>query len=467
MVHDSASDVQDARAASDTVSARTCALFAIVVLGCSFGNLSQTAVNAMMGGICADFGITEAVAQWLTTIYMLVLGITVPAVTFLSRKLPLRTLVLIALGLFAVGSLVSLIAWDFPSLLAGRVLQAISSGITLPLIQTIAMTRFPKRLNATAMGVSGIAMGFAPNIGPSVGGALVDSFGWHSFFVILVLSTVVLIVATVFVFERDAAPGGATWLDVPSLMMSTLGFGGLLLAFSNASNYSVLSPFVWAPFAVGTVCVAVFVVRQRRIDQPLVNMRIFESRRFGIGFVCLNLLFGSFMGITLIVPLYVSHVCGGTAFEAGLIFIPATIGALFSNPLAGILTDRVGVRPVVTAGCLMLAVGSASMAFIDGSTPYAVVAALQLVRATGVSTLIGPFSAWSLSELRGPRVMDGSAFSVTVRQACASLGTAIMVLVITVVSATSSDPALPYQLAFGFSALLAVATAVLGIWKVR
>lgn len=447
---------------------RTYGLFAIVVLGCALGGLSQTAVNAMIEGIGADFGIGESVAQWLTTIYMLVLGITVPAVSFLSRKLSMRALVLVALGLFLAGSVMALIAWDFPSLVVGRVLQAISTGITMPLSQTIAMTRFPKNQNATAMGIAGIAFGFAPNIGPTVGGALIDTWGWHSFFAMLAVMCVVLIVAVIPIVERDAAPGGAARLDALSLALSTVGFGGLLLGFSNAANYVVGSPLVWAPFVVGALSLVGFVVRQVRSENPLVSMGIFASKRYTVGFTCLNLLFASFMGITLVVPLYVLHLCGGTALDSGMIFLPATVAALVCNPLAGILSDKVSIRPVVIFGSVCLAVGAVSMCFIDETTPFWLVATLQFVRASGVSTLIGPFASWSLGELSGPTVMDGSVFSVTVRQVCASLGTAIMVLVITAFGAAAgADAALPYQLAFGFSAVLAVGCAALGIAKVR
>ena len=450
---------------------RTYGMFAIVVLGCALGALSQTATNAMMEGICEDFGITESVAQWLTTAYMLTLGITVPAVTFLSRRLSMRTVVLLSLGLFLAGSIVAVTSQNFFVLVIGRILQAISAGITMPLTQTIAMTRFPKHLNASAMGIAGIAMGFAPNIGPTVGGALVDSFGWHSFFLLLVALTVVLIAVTFPVIEKDDAPNKNAQLDTLSLVFSTVGFGGLLFGFSNAANFPVGSPLVWAPFIIGAVGVAVFVIRQRRIDNPLVSMGIFRSRQYVIGFLCLNFLFGSFMGITLVVPMYVTHLVGGTALEAGLIFIPATVAALIFNPLGGILADRIGIRPVVTVASLFLVAGSASMAFIDEATPLYVVAALQLVRGMGISTLIGPLASWSLADLKGPTVMDGSAFSVTMRQVFASLGTATMVLIITAVSAmaaaSGADPAIVYQLSFGFSAVLAAVTAVLGIWKVR
>ena len=322
------------------------ALFAIVVLASASGNLSQTAVNAMLGDIMLQFGLTVDLGQWLTTSYMLVLGITVPVATFLSRRFSVRQHVFIALAFFLVGALADLFAPNFGVLLAGRVFQAISTGMLMPLMQTIAMTRFPRGRQATAMGVAGIAMGFAPNIGPTIGGAMSFSLGWRSFFVLLVVIMLALAAAAAVAIKPSAAPDKSARLDVVSLAQSTLGFGGLLLAFSNASSFSFESPFIWAPLVLGALFLVLFVRRQKRVDDPLISMDIFSSRQYRAGFIAQNLLNASFMGVTLIVPLYVEGLCGGTALEAGVVLLPGTVAALVLNPLAGVLTDKVGVRPV-------------------------------------------------------------------------------------------------------------------------
>lgn len=443
------------------------ALFAIVVLATALGSLTQTVMNSMLEGVDADFGVTAAVGQWLTTAYMLVLGVTVPAVTWLSQRMPMRALVLTALGVFVVGAAVSGAAPSFEVLLAGRVLQAVAAGITLPVLQSIAMTRFPAGQNATAMGIAGIAMGFAPNIGPLIGGALVDSLGWRSFYVILLGILAALVLATVLLVPRSPAPARDARLDAPSLVLSTLGFGGLLLGFSEASSLGAAHPVVWASATVGAACLALFVRRQRRVDDPLIDLRIFDSRRFRASFVAQNLLFASFMGITLIVPLFVQDLQGGTALEAGIVFIPATVAALLFNPLAGFLSDRVGVRRVTMAAAVLLAAGSLAMAFMDAGTPLWLMTLMQTVRGIGVSSLIGPFASWGLSKLPREVVMDGSAFFATARQACASLGTAAMVFLVTAAPSLGAAAAVGYQLAFGLSAALAVGVLAVTALKVR
>lgn len=450
---------------------RVYALFAIVVLSCAIGSFTQTVMNPMLAGVDAEFGLDASVGQWLTTAYMLVMGITVPIVTFLSLKLSMRNLVFLMLGLYFVGALVDYFAPNFGTLLAGRILQAVGAGISLPLVQAIAMLRFPPGQNATAMGIAGIALGFAPNIGPLIGGALVDSWGWRSFYLLLMGILVVLFIASIACIEKGAAGKSSISLDVASFVLSTLGLGGLLLSFSSASNMGLASPVVWVALGIGVVCLVAFVIRQLHVDRPLINMHIFSSRRFRLCFMLQNFLFASFMGITLIVPLYVQGLCGGTALQAGMVFIPATILALFVNPAAGMLSDKLGARPVVICAATFLFVGALSMAFADESTPLWLLSCMQTVRAIGVSALIGPLNSWGMSQLPHGIMMDGSACLACVRQACASFGTALMVFVITAVTGLAASsgfaPALGYELAFGLSALFSLVVLVGAIVKLR
>lgn len=447
--------------------AQVYALFAIVMLAGAFGNLSQTAVNAMMPGILGEFGVDVGLGQWLTTSYMLVLGVTVPVATFFSRRFSIRQHVFIALGFFCAGSLLDCIAVDFWMLLGGRVLQAVSTGLLMPLMQTIAMTKFPTDRRSTAMGVAGIAMGFAPNIGPTIGGAMIFSFGWRSFFYLLLAAVIVLAAATALCIAAEKPADGAAKLDAVSLMQSTLGFGGLLLAFSNASGFALTSPFIWVPLMLGVLFLVLFVRRQNRVADPLINMGIFKSRQFTSGFMALNFLHASFMGITLVIPLYIEGLCGGTSLDAGIVLLPGTLAALILNPVAGALVDRIGIRPVVMVSGVLLAFGSIIMVFVGENTPLFVTMLFQAFRAFGVSGLMAPLISWSLADLPRSIVTDGSSFCIAVRQACASLGTSAMVYLITVVSPTAATPALAYQLAFAFSAVFAVLTFAYIVVRVK
>ena len=443
-------------------------LFALVVLSSALGNLSQTGVNAMLATIVADVGVGVDVGQWLTTGYMLTIGIVVPIATYLSRRVSMRHHVLIAEAVFIAGSVCDLAGTNFAVLLVGRLLQAVSVGLLMPLMQTIAITKFPEGKQATAMGISGIAMGFAPNIGPTIGGAMSVAFGWRSFFALLLALNVVLAVLTALLVRNSEPAFREARFDAVSFAFSVLGFGGLLLGVSNASSSGASVLLVAGPIVVGLVFCVLFFDRQKRIEQPLMHLDIFLNREFVRGCALLCMLTASFMGITLVIPLYVEGLCGGTSLDAGLVLLPATIVALVMNPLAGILTDKIGRRPVVIADGTFLAVGAVLACTANEATPLVLVAVYQFVRSIGVSGLMGPLQQLSLSTLEHRLVPDGSSALVLARQTAASLGTSVMVLVIEGVgAAVTATPALAYQLAFGFSAVLSVVLLACAIRWVR
>lgn len=449
---------------------RVFALFAIVVLGSSLGSLAQTATNAMIPSIMEDMGVGVGLGQWLTTSYMLVLGVTVPVASYFSRHICLRSHVLAGIGLFIAGSVIDLLAPGFWVMLLGRVVQAASVGLLMPLMNNIAMLRFPAGTQATAMGVGGIAMGFAPNIGPTIGGAMDFAWGWRSFFVLMVaLSAALLIWALVAVKpEKPAFPKGR--FDVPSFVLSTLGFSGVLLGLSNLSSFAVSSPWIWAPLVVGAVLIGVFVRRQRALEHPLVHLGIFADSQFVAGMACIVFLYASFFGVTLIVPLYVVGLCGGTSLDAGMVLLPATVVALVMNPLSGWLFDKYGVRRTVVPIGAFLVLGSVAFLFIDEHTPLWVLMAYQCVRGVGISGLISPVRTWALARLEPGLVPDGSSASVLIQQVAGALGTALMVLAVTAsgrLACAWGMPVLPYQLSFGVSALFAVATYAVILVRMR
>lgn len=441
-------------------------IFAILVLICALGNFSQTATNGMMLAVGSQLGFTTEIGQWLTTAYMLVMGITVPCVAFLSKRFDIRRLTCAAIIVFFAGCALDSIASSFWTLLAGRILQAISTGITLPLMQSLPAMRFPAGQKATALGIGGIAMGFAPNVGPILGGLAAESVGWRVIFIAMGLLCMVLIVCTLVFAEKETPADRNAALDVTSLILSTLGFGSLLFGVSNTSSLGFANPIVWGCALFGAFFIGIFLLHQTKVEQPLINLQIMRSARFSWALATQCALFASFMGITLVAPLYWQNACGGSATQAGLIFVPATIFAVILNPLAGFLTDKIGARPVALSGGALMAVGAVAMCFVDEHSSLAYVTACQALRGAGISSLIGPTMSYGLSELRA-LTPDGSSFIALVRQACASIGTAAMMLIISVLSKTG-QAALPYQAALGLSALLAVAAfvcIVIGIKK--
>ena len=446
------------------------ALFALCTLGSAIGNLSQTGLNAMLPTVMAEFGVAVDVGQWLTTGYMLMLGVAVPVATYLMQRLDDRSYLLLGYGLFTVGSLIDFIAPEFFSMLLGRILQAITVGLLIPKNQTVAMTKFPPGKQATAMGIAGIALGFAPSIGPTVGGGMDFAFGWRSFFFLLFALALLLLVLTLALVKGSHAKLDARF-ETPSFILSTLGFGGVLLGLSQASSYGFKSAWVWVPIIVGAVCLVLFVRRQLHVDEPLMDMRIFKSRTFNGGLLASVFLFACYMGVTLVIPLFVVNVQGGTSLDAGLVTFPTVFTAILVNPLSGILADKTSPRLSALIFGTFLTVGSVLSVTVVEDTPLWLLSVYQTLRAIGVSGLIGPLLTFSLSGLKGPLVPHGSSAAVVIRQVAATFGTAIMVFCVAALVPFAADGsiavAVPYQVSLGFSAVMAVATMLLIITRVK
>ena len=431
-------------------------LFTIVVIGTGLGGMTQTALNTMAAEVLADLSTDIGWGQWLTTIYIFCMGAAVPLASYVQRKLSVRSLILISYGLYLTGSRCDFAAVNFPMLIIGRVMEAVATGILMPLLQTIAMTRFPATMHGTAMGFAGIALGFAPNMGPVLGGAIATTVGWRFLFLILSAASALLIAGTLaMVRERDVKDSTAT-LDGLSLCLSTFGFGGLLLSFTAAANMALSEPLVWGSLVIGVICLVIFVRRQKTLRLPLVNLHIFDFKGYRANLISQCFLYGCFVGMTLIIPLTVVEAGGHTSFEAGLVLFPGALVALVFEPGAGWLSDRFGTRRVAIAGGFLLSLGAVAIAFVPVSAPLWIFALCQAVRCMGLTTLIPSTTAAALSPLGKEGITtDGSATLIMCRQISAALATAIMIFLLKLFT-TPDTPVLGYAMALGFSGLLAI-----------
>jgi MFS family permease len=341
-------------------------------------------------------------------------------------------------------------------LIIGRILEALSTGVLMPLLQTIAMTRFPENRHGTAMGVAGISLGFAPNVGPIIGGAIATAASWRFLFLVLSVASVVLILATLLVCNERQPKDPAAVLDPVSLLLSTCGFGGLLFGLTAAANMSVTSPIVWATILLGAVCVVAFVQRQKLSAHPLIRLGIFGTRQFRVSLLAQCALYGCFMGMTLIIPLEVIEGGGHTALEAGAVLFPGAVAAFVCEPMAGMASDRFGARRVSIFGGIFLLAGAASIVALPVDAPLWAFALTQTLRCVGLTTLIPTTTAYALAPLHADGLTtDGSATLIMCRQIFAAMATALMVMGIKTFNVCPGDT-LGYTVALAISAALAV-----------
>lgn len=437
----------------DKAAGMSYGVLALMVVGTVFGGLLQNAVSTILPDIMADTGVTVGMAQWLVSIFQLCLGIVIPLVAFFVRRFDMRFLFLLSMTSFTAGTFLIAVAPNFPLMFLGRTLEGIGTGITFPLIQIAVFQSYPRERWATIMGVAGLAFGFAPNIGPSIAGLLADVWGWRAMFWASGAGAAAVTALMIAFLPRITVDDPARPLDWPSVTLSTLGFGGTLVGLTNATDTGLGSIDCLLPLGIGVACLVAFLVRQRRITNPLWDLDAFLNREFAVGTICICLLFSAFVSVTLVLPLGMQEVQGFSTFEAGLSLLPGALAALIMNPLSGVLMDRYGTRPVVCVGSVLLFVGTIPMLQLAQMTDLAQIMLWQGVRAFGISSLIQPFTTWSVRTLAGRLVPDGTSISNTLRQVAGAFGVAISVMLMAMGGAAGSVSAFGVDAAIAFSAL--------------
>lgn len=410
-------------------------LMLVLLSGAFITILNQTLLATALPPIMADLDISKSTVQWLQSIFMLVNGIMIPITAFLIGKYSTRQLFLLAMGTFALGTLLAAIAPTFSVLLMGRVLQGTGAGIMMPLLQTIMFLIFPIEKRGTAMGMFGLVIAFAPAIGPSLSGYLVDQFPWRSVFYVVLPIAILNIVAAYFLLKNVTEQTNPK-LDVLSIILSTFGFGGLLYGFSIAGDAGWLSMSVAISMLVGTISLVLFIKRQLRIEEPILEFRVFKYKIFtlttGLGMI----VFASMIGSSVILPLYMQTMLGFNAFHSGLMLLPGAIIMGLMNPITGRIFDRYGAKWLLRIGFTLLTVTTFMFTTLTEDTTLAFLATLNAFRMLGIAMVMMPATTLGLNQLPNHLIPHGSAMNNTFRQVSGSVGTAVLVTIM-VTSAVS------------------------------
>lgn len=416
-------------------------LIAVLLIGAFVAILNQTLLTTALPHLMADLEINENEAQWVTTIFMLVNGIMIPITAFLIEKFTARSLFLTAMIMFGIGTLICAVSPSFSVLLVGRVVQASGAGIMMPLMQTVFLLIFPKEKRGTAMGMVGLVISFAPAIGPTLSGWLVESYHWSILFWILMPIVIIDIIAAIFVM-RNVTTLRHPKLDSLSIILSTLGFGGLLFAFSNAGQASWGSPLVLIPLIIGVISLFLFIKRQLRLAHPVLEFRVFTYPVFSLTTVMGMLVFVSLVGPATILPIFMQNMQGYSAFETGLTILPGAVLMGIMSPITGRIFDKVGARSLAIIGLSLIFVSSLLYTNLTEHTSLAYLTTIYAVRMFGLSLVLMPVTTAGLNVLPRELIPHGTAMNNTMRQVSGSIGTAILVSVMTASASTGDNEAM-------------------------
>lgn len=429
---------------TNDLKSKTGIIIAVMLVGSFTGSLAQTLMTAALPSIMRNFNITADTGQWLTTIYLLIVGIMIPVTAYLINTFTTRKLFISAMCIFGIGCLIDLFSINFSMLLLGRALQAVASGILMPLLQVVILYLYPPEKRGAAMGMLGVVTGFAPAIGPTLSGWLVDNFGWHSIFLTLIPIAVIDTILA-FILLKNVGETIKSKLDVISVILSSLGFGGLLIGFTNQGHYGWTNALTFVPLIVGGISLVMFAYRQLNLKEPLLELKVFKNKFFLISTILIIVVYASMMSATIIIPIYVQSVRGFSALHSGILIMPGALSMVILNPLAGRFLDKYGPRILCIVGMILLASGTFAFSFLDSDTALTYVAVMYCIRLMGISLMLMPLTVWGVKTLEEKYIPHATAINNTLRQMSGAIGTAVFVSVMT--NVTNSSESLGAQIA--------------------
>ena len=402
--------------------------------------LNETIMSVALPALIADLRVTAATAQWLTSGFMLTMAVVIPITGYLLQRFPPRSVYLASMGMFSAGTLLAALAPGFPVLLAGRVVQACGTAVMVPLLMTTILRLVPASRRGQTMGTISIVIAVAPALGPTISGVILSALGWRWMFG-LVLPIALLALAAGAAWLKVTAETSKAPLDVLSVLISVVAFSGVVYGLSAigesaaAGRQDGVPP--WVPLVIGVVALAVFVHRQVRLQRtgaPLLDMRPFTIRRYTLALVLVATGFMSLFGAIILLPLYVQGVLGDSAFVAGLVVLPGGLVMGLLGPVVGRAYDRIGVRPLVVPGSLLLAAVMWGFTTLGATSPIWLVAVLHVGLSAALALMFTPLMTDALGSLPGHLYSHGSAIVTTMQQVAGAAGTALFITVMTVFS---------------------------------
>lgn len=419
--------------ASAALPAATVRLISLLVAAAFVVILNETIMSVALPELMAEFSVTAATAQWLTTAFMLTMAVVIPLTGWMLVRLPLRTVFVIAMTTFTVGTLIASLAPVFPVLIGGRVVQAVGTAIMMPLLMTTVLNVVPASRRGRTMGVISIVIAVAPAMGPTVGGVVLETLSWRwMFWLVLPIAVLALVAGGVLI--RNVTENRPIPLDVFSAVLSAVGFAGLIFGLSSigeaATDNALISP--WVPIGVGVVALAVFVWRQLSLkDLALLDVRAFAVPTFTGALVLMLISMMALFGTLILLPLYMQQVLGVSVLDSGLALLPGGLLMGVLGWFVGRLFDRVGPRPLVIPGAILASGGLWGMTTLGADSSLGMVVAFHIVLSIGLALLFSPLMTAALGSLPPHLYSHGSALMNTLQQVAAGAGTAMFITVMT------------------------------------
>lgn len=402
------------------------------------GLFSETALNMALGGLMKEFDVLSPTVQWLTTGYLLTLGILIPISALLIQWFSTRQLFIASMVFSIIGTIVAGSAPVFSVLIVGRVIQAIGTGLLIPLMFNTILLIFPIHKRGTIMGLMGLVMMVAPAIGPALSGLIIEKLSWNWIFWVTLPFLALALLAGI-IYMQNVSTLTKPKIDILSIILSSIGFGGIVYGFSAAGEKGWGSFTVVMTIVIGIIALILFSIRQLTMKTPMLDLRAFKYPMFTLGVLSVFVTFMVILSSMILLPLYLQTGLGLAAVTAGLVLLPGGIINGIMSPITGRLFDKYGPKGLVTPGFIIMVIMLWCLSNLTTTTSIFIVIILHSFLFIGVSLVMMPAQTNGLNQLPRDLYPDGTALLNTLQQVSGAIGTAVAITIMSASQTTYSN----------------------------
>lgn len=411
---------------SKTINPKLRTTITVLLLLSSFISLaSQTMMVTALPVIQKEMHVSLTLAQWLTTGYTLIIGVVTPLSSNMYEKFRNRSVFLGTIGTFAVGTLIGCFAHNFWFLLLARLVQACAGGILMSFQMTTMISIYPMEKRGTILGMSGLVIAFGPAIGPTLSGIIVNSLGWRYIF-ILVLPLMLLVLLIGFATFPNFKEPRELKIDVLSVFLSLIGAA---LTLSSLTFFQTDIALGFVMLVVGLVILTLFIKRQLKLKDPMLNVRIVANPAFRRMTLVGIFAFMILLGTEQMVPIFAQNVSHVSSTISGMILLPGAIANALSAAIVGRLYDRFGPKYLITTGGILMLLASIPLVSLKPTTPLWIVTVAYMVRMIGNALVFSPAMSEAFIELDQAEISHATALNNSIRQAFGATSITLLIVV--------------------------------------
>ncbi|QRZ61495.1 DHA2 family efflux MFS transporter permease subunit [Rothia sp. ZJ932] len=409
-------------------------LLAVMVVAAFVLILNETLLGVALPSIMEDLNVSASLGQWSSTAFMLTMAVVTPAAGFILSRFSIRQVFVGAMLLFTVGTVAAALAPTFAFLLIGRVLQAAGTGVMMPLLMTTMLRLVPLHMRGKAMGIIGMVISAAPAMGPTVSGLILSVASWRFLFWAILPIGIIALLIGLRLAPNTAPTGEAQKLDILSVVLSTVGFGGLVLGLSSFGGGAghgggglPVSP--WPVVAIAVASLVWFILRQKQLEgaSPFMDLRVFKAGPFVLTVIMSSVGMGVMLGTAILIPLYTANTLGVDALTTGLLLLPGGIVMAVLSPFVGGLVDKFGARALVLPGAIALSGAIWMMSTFGVNTPLWFIVASHVLLSISLPFINTPMMTIGLGSLDTALYSFGSSALTAIQQVAGAAATALFV----------------------------------------